>query len=274
MRAAFFQHQAAQALAVVVEERGRTHGAGDQNRILRQTVARRRVVAAGQLAHQAIGKIVEVVQSLAQERVGLPQHPCAGVGLDALDRGFRGQAGHDRFFELVHPAAVIGEHAIGLEHLAMLAALDDIAVLEHFVEIGLQRFDGGLEMLQFLGHVVGDEIGDHDARLVQHDMTERDAFAQRRALEMHRVAGGRLGAGQRQRGQLARGDHLGEHHGGGLQRLDFLFRIGASGAVLHVEHAERIAGAQNRRRRGRSDRFPRRFPDGTRKPDGLARSTD
>ena len=106
--------------------------------------ARGRVIAAGQLAHQAIGEVVEIVQALAQIRIGLPQHAGAGVGLHALDRGLRGQAGHHRFFELVHPAAVIGEHAIGFEHVAMLAALDDVAVFEHFVEIGAQRLDAPL----------------------------------------------------------------------------------------------------------------------------------
>ena len=65
-------------------------------------------------------------------------------------------------------------------------------------------------------------------------------------VEMQRMAGGRLGAGLGERGQLAGGDHLGQHHGRGLQRLFFFLRIGAAGAVLHHQHAERIAGAQDR----------------------------
>ena len=77
-------------------------------------------------------------------------------------------------------------------------------------------------------------------------MTERDAFAERLALEVKRPPRGRLGAGRRQRRQLAGGDHLREHHRRGLQRLDFLLRIGAPGAVLHHQHAERVAGAQDR----------------------------
>ncbi len=89
-----------------------------------------RVIAAGELAHQAVGEVVEIVQPLAQIRIGLPQHARAGVRLDALDRGFGGQPGHDRFFELVRPAAVVGEHAIGFEHVAMLAAFHDVAVFE------------------------------------------------------------------------------------------------------------------------------------------------
>ena len=49
----------------------------------------------------------------------------------------------------------------------------------------------------------------------------------------------------RDRLQLARGDHLGQQHGRGLQRLDLLLGIGAAGAVLHHEHAERRPAAQH-----------------------------
>ncbi len=48
------------------------------------------------------------------------------------------------------------------------------------------------------------------------------------------------------RGQFARGDHLGQHHRGGLQRLDLFLDVSALGAVLHDKHAERVAGAQDR----------------------------
>ena len=81
---------------------------------------------------------------------------------------------------------------------------------------------------------------------MQHDVSERDAFAQRRALEMDRTPGGRLGARQCQRGQLARGDHFRQHHRGGLQRLDFFLGIGATCAILHDQHAKGVAGTQDR----------------------------
>ena len=103
-----------------------------------------------------------------------------------------------------------------------------------------------VQALQLLRHVVGDEIRDDDARLVQHDVAERDAVVERRAGEMQRAAGGGLGAGLGERRQFARGDHLGEHHRGGLQRLLFLLGIGAPRPVLHHQHAERVAGAQDR----------------------------
>ena len=52
----------------------------------------------------------------------------------------------------------------------MFATLNDVAVFEHFVETGTQTFDCRVQMCQFLLHVVSNEIGHHDARLVQHDM--------------------------------------------------------------------------------------------------------
>ena len=151
-----------------------------------------------------------------------------------------------RLADLVQPALVVREHAIGFEHVAVLAAFGDVAMLDQPVEIGAQGGDGGIEALEFARHVVGDDIGDDDARLVQHDMAERDAVRQRGAGKMHGVAGGRLGAGTGERRQLAGGDHLGEHHRRGLQRLFFFLGIGAPRAVLHHHHAERIAGAQDR----------------------------
>jgi len=77
-------------------------------------------------------------------------------------------------------------------------------------------------------------------------MAERDAVGQDRAGLVQRMPRGGFGAGLRQRRQFARGDHLGQHHRGGLQRLDLFLDVGALGAVLHHQHAERIAGAQNR----------------------------
>ena len=96
-------------------------------------------------------------------------------------------------------------------------------------------------------HVIGDEVGDDDARLVQHHMPERDAVIERDAGDMHRAARRRLGlAGAGDGGQFAGGDHLGDHHGGGLQRLLLLLGIGAPRPVLHHQHAQRVAGAQDR----------------------------
>ena len=77
-------------------------------------------------------------------------------------------------------------------------------------------------------------------------MTERDALGERRAGEMQPRLDRGLGAGLGERQKLARGDHLRQHHGGGLQRFFFLLGIGAARPILHHQHAEGVTGAQHR----------------------------
>ena len=55
---AFFQHEAAQPLAVVVEQRGGSHRARDQDGVVGQLLPRRRVVATDELPHQAMAEIL------------------------------------------------------------------------------------------------------------------------------------------------------------------------------------------------------------------------
>ena len=243
---AFFQHQSAQALAVVIEQRRRTHRARDQDGVVGQLFARRRVILPDQLPHQAMAEVFEVVQPIAQIGIGGAQHAGAGIGLDAFDRGFCGEAGGHRLVQLVRPAVIVGEHPVGFEHVAVFAAVGDVAALQHAVEIGAQFGQRRVQPLDFLRQVLGDVIGDDDARLVQHDMAERDAVGQDCAGLVQGMTRGGLGARLRQRRQLAGSDHLRQHHRGGLERLDLLLDIGALGAVLHHQHAERIAGAQDR----------------------------
>ena len=234
-------------------------------------VARRRVVLPHQLAHQPVGEIVEIVQPLAQIRVGRAQHAGAGVGLHALDAGFRREAGHDRFAQPVQPAAVVREHAVGFEHVAVLAAVGDVAALEHHVEIGAQGGDRGFEPLQLLVDVVGDEIGDDDARLVQHDMAERDAVGERGAGRD--AAGGapqvRRPGGRARTIRRTRSSRRAPSRWSAAPLLLPPNRCGARGSAPPARRAycRRAAPA----RRGTNGRFLRRFPAGRRRPDGTAR---
>ena len=243
---AFLQHQPAQALAVVIEQGGGAHRARDQDGVVGQLLAGRRVILPHQLPHQAMAEILEVMQAIAQIGIGGAQHARAGIRLHALDRGLRGEAGGDRFVQPVRPAVIVGEHPVGFQHVAVLAAIGDVAALQHAVKVGAQFCQRGIQPLDFLGQVLGNVIGDDDARLVQHHMAERDAVGQDRSGFVHRMPRGGFGAGLGQRRQFARSDHLRQHHRGGLQRLDLFLDIGALGAVLHHQHAERIAGAQDR----------------------------
>ena len=129
-----FQHQPAQALARIVEKLGRAHGAGDDDGIARQRVGHGFRPSAQQQLEQPVGEIVEIAHALAQIGVGHVQHARAHVALHLLDRGFRRQAVADRFLEPAHPAAIVGEHAVGFQHLAVLAVKGDLAPREHVVD--------------------------------------------------------------------------------------------------------------------------------------------
>ena len=183
-------HQAAQARAVVVEQVGRAHGAGDQHGVVRQLgCAACALGPTGQDAQQAVRQLVEVAQPLVPVGVGLAQHARAGVVLHPLDGGLGRHAALDRLLHAAQPAAIVREHAVGLEHVAMLAGGGQLALLEHLVDGGLQLLDGGLEPAVLLLGVLGLELGDDDARLVQHDVAQRQALRQR--LAAHDVADAR-----------------------------------------------------------------------------------
>ena len=204
------------------------------------------MLLAGELAHQPVREIVEIVQAVAQERIGLPQHAGARVGLDAFDGGLRREPGHDGFVQAAQPAAVGGEHAVGLEHVAMLAAGRHVAALEHHVEVRLQRIDRLFEPPGLALDVIGDVVGDDDARLVQHHVAERDPVRKRQPGQVQGTPDGGFEPGLGERRELARGDHLGQHNRDGLERLLLFLRVGAPRPVLHHQDAQRIAGAQDR----------------------------
>ena len=108
--------------AVVLEQVGGTEIAGDQDRVLGQLG---RVVAArlaDQMPQQAVGDVVEVDQPLAQIGVAGVPDPDPGLLLHPAHRGLGREAGADRLADPAQPAGVLGEHAVGLEHLALLAA--------------------------------------------------------------------------------------------------------------------------------------------------------
>ena len=243
---ALFEHHAAQMPAVIVEQRRRPHRARDQDRVLRQFLARDPIRLADQRTQQPVGEVVEIVQALAQIRIGLAQHLGARVRLHALDRGLGGEAGHHHLAHAPEPALVMREHAEGLEHVAVLAGMGDVAALDQFVDGEPHRRDRRLQPLDLAAGILGDQVGDRDARLMQHGMAEADAVGEGGADAVDGAVEADGRAGLRQRLQAAGGDHLGHDHGRRLQRLDLVLAVDARGAVLHDEHAHHRAAAQDR----------------------------
>ena len=127
----------------------------------------------------------------------------------------------------------------------MLALEGDVAARQHVVDRQAQRTKRLLEPVDLLVAVLVEQIGDDDARLVQHDMAEPDAVVERQALEADGTAQVELEPWPRQPRQIAGRDHLGNHHRRRFQRLDLVLAIMPLGAVLHDQDAERAAGAQH-----------------------------
>ena len=78
---------------------------------------------------------------------------------------------------------VVGEHAVGLEHVAVLAGGGQVLVLEHLVDA--RPCSSSIAVSSRASSSAGSsaiELGDDDARLVQHDVAERDALRDRLAL--------------------------------------------------------------------------------------------
>ena len=115
------------------------------------------------------------MQPLAPERIRLAHGPGALIALHLLDRRFRRQAGGDRLMQPLHPALIVREHAIGFEHLAMLAGARHFAVGQHVIDGLAQLRQRDVETGLLGADIFGEKLGDADARLMQHDMSKRDA---------------------------------------------------------------------------------------------------
>ena len=244
--AALFEDDGAEPRAVVFEQFGRSHVARHQNGVLWQFARRAGRTVAGQHPQQAVGQIVEIVQPVADIGIGRAQHAGARVVLHPLDGGFGSETVGDRLVQPVDPAAIVGEHPVGFEDVAVLAARLHVAVAQHVVDREPHGGQRVLEMLDLEIGVFGDEIGDDDARVVQHHLAQRNAFGEAGAVEGAWTAQVDVLAGLDQRVELGRRDHFGEDGRRGQHRLDFVFAVDARVAVLDDEDAQRLAGAQDR----------------------------
>ena len=195
---------------------------------------------------QTVGDVGQVVQPIAQIGVGLALQLGAGVVMDPLDRGLRGQAGTHRFAQPAQPAAIVRDHTEGLQHVAVLAADAVVAAIDQIVDRSAHGADRRLEPHKLRFHIVSDDRGHRHARLVHHHMPKPEPIGDANAFERHLPAHGDWRALGRYPLQLSGRDHLREQHGGRLQRLELFLRIGAPRPVLHDQHPDRGAATQDR----------------------------
>ena len=94
-----------------------------------------RAVGAQQVLQQPVAQVVEVGVALADVGIANLGHALAGIQQDALHRRLGGQAAVDGFADPLEPAAVLGEHAIGLEDLERFTRLGEIAPGDQVIEL-------------------------------------------------------------------------------------------------------------------------------------------
>jgi len=193
----------------------------------------------GKDAQQPVGKVVEIVQPLAQIGVGNLFHPGAGGRLFLFHGGLGRQAAVDIGLHPAHPAPGIDEHPVGFEHLELIL----VAALrrgQHPVHADAQRLDRLVQALQLARRILGDGVGDDHPRLVQPDMALCHTLLRARALEHHRADMARL-----HRGPLAdegaKLGHLGQHHGDHLERIDLVLGEKPRHPGLDHQHAQLCA---------------------------------
>ena len=182
LRAALLQDEPAQPGAVVVEQFGRAHVAGDRDG--RAAARRGRGRCRGRRGCAADGRKGRRGRAGAPASRDRSAAACERVFRSArARRPSRRQPAEHGLAQPPLPALVVGEHAVGLEHLAVLTGGGKVLVLEHLVECGLELLQGGVEAVHLLGRIVGDELVDDDARLVHHRVAERDALRHRLAAD-------------------------------------------------------------------------------------------
>ncbi len=141
------------------------------------------VLPAGKDAQQPVRQIVEIALPFAPEGIALTQHARPGAVLHALDRRVRCETALNRFAQSPLPAAIVRKHAIGFENVAMFARARQMLVRQHLVERILELHERFFEPAQLRHRIFRHQLGDDDARLVQHHVPERDPFRDRLAHE-------------------------------------------------------------------------------------------
>ena len=177
------------------------------------------------------------MQPLAEIGVGHLAQAGAGGGLLLLHGGLGREAAVDVLFHPAQPGAGIGEHAVGLEHLAVLLVAG-VGAVEHVV-------DGEAQLVHRLAQARRSSSGSSAMGLVT---TTRGSCSQTRPSAAPswpttpRKMAGRLCRARQRRALADEGaelGHLGQHHRHDLERVDLVVGEFARFLGLHDEHAER-----------------------------------
>ena len=253
-RRAFFEHQTHDAAMGIVEQFGRSHRARDEDEFGRQLARhgfprrRRRKVAL-----QAVGKVFEINEPLTQIRIARLHHAAAGLVADLLDCRLGGQTAADGIGDSSDPAAIGREHPVGFEDVPMLAGAEPITRRDQLVDRIAHRRDRMPEAFDLGSDILGDDLMDQQARLVQHRRTDRQPGVEPNTREPDGEHSADLAFRDFARiDEFAAGYEFGNDHRDRLQYLDLVVVIIALRTVLNNQHAKDAPTAQDRHAHQRS----------------------
>ncbi len=167
-RRAFLEHQPLDPPVRVIQQLGRPHGVGDEDEFGRHLGGGHAGGLPGQKLLQPVGEILQIVEPLAQIGVGHLHHAALGLVAHLLHRGFGGEAAAHRLGDAPEPAAVGGEHAIGLDDVAVFAGAEAVAGVDQPVDRVLhRRRPPGAGARCSAVDILGDDLADHHPGLVQ-----------------------------------------------------------------------------------------------------------
>jgi len=180
-RAALFQNQTTNTVAVIIQQLSSAHVTCNDDRIFRQIVFAA-VVLAHQLTNEAVRQIIQIMQALTQVRISLPEHLSACIALNFLNSSFRRQTIADRFINLPDPATVIGKHPVSFQNLTVLTVLGKLTTGQHVVQRLTQTRDRFFKTLLFSVRVLSDQIGNDNTWLMQNNVAKANAVSKGNAL--------------------------------------------------------------------------------------------
>ncbi len=243
----FFQHHALQPALVVFEKFRRAQIAGDQDRVLAQTLCRCRAKLARHNPQQPVRQVFQIVHPVRQQWIVDLAHAHARALLYALDGGFCGQAAIDRLIDAAAPALVISEHLVGLEHFLMLRPRAEFDIAGHAVDLVAHLGESAVDPLPLHLDIIGNHLIDGHARLVIDGNAAGEPFDERQPLD--RLRPGRSVI-QIRHGfpvdEFGIGDQFRQNHCRRLQRLDLDLFIPARIDMLDVDRANGTLAVDDR----------------------------
>ena len=198
---------------------------------------------AGEQPQQPVRQVVEVVQPLAQVGVGgCATCACGWRTAPSPPRPRRrGRASIEASMP-ADPALVVGEHAVGVQHVAVLARCGEMVGGEHLVYLRAQRLDrrrAAARVSRSGSSLIGSETTicgscEHDVPSATPSWPTRPRDEERPLVRPR--AGHRAGADEG-----AELGHLGDDHGDHLEGVDLVVGVFPRLAVLHHQHAQHLA---------------------------------